>query len=770
GSAQVSLTNATVEATVEEVEIETATVSGTVAVTGNAVTLQTLNTAGNTTLQVAGSSAVQVNAALNVNAGETLGVTGGGTVAINSSNSGLGSTATVAVSDSTLRLGSVSATGSAQVSLTNATVEATVEEVEIETASVSGNVTFSGNAVVVGTLNTSTGAANLTTSDAGVQVEALSGSNNVTVAGGKITLTGDSTAYTQQLEISSDAEVEVGANAVLGGSVTLAGTGTINGTVEGVVTVNDASAVLGGSGAFEGGLTIASGILEPGQSPGEITVSGGDFVLGAGATLNIEVDEEGNHDSIRVTDDSNANFVTGAKVVAVAIGSAPSGTYDIVTLEGSGSIQVDGDAVGAHTSLAAFIQNTDLATISSLVVDDTGQVVEMNVHFTSNTEYLQDTGSKTVRSVGRMLDSDAFAESATEELLEIVAQAQASDDIAGSYAQMANQLQTSASFAASRVVSAVNTNLGQRMQNARTVARNTLVGSTSGPSLASLSPMSVSDPSCSGWQAFAQGYGSWGDRADDGGVVGYDYDTYGTLVGAEKFVSENVVLGGSIGYGGTSVDSGDDLSSMDIDSLSASLYGTWFNSTSYVGLTLGYGYHWYDSTRRLSFAGLRADGEFDAQTLSIAPEIGRLFRCGSYGIEPYVGLNYTHFAQDGYTEEGAGDADLSVGDDTDDSFSTELGTHLYRTWAMRNGGSLTPELKLAWRHEFADEVVTVARLAGAGTSFKTTGIEVVDDIFSIGVGLNWQIDKSKTFCAQYDADLGSGFDAHTLQTYISIQF
>lgn len=770
GNAQVALANSVVNAAADEVAIRQANVSGNVQVTGNTLAVQTLRTEGDTALEVAPAAQVQVNQALDIDAGETLNVTGGGTMAINSSNAALGETATLAVADSTLTLGNAAATGNAQVTLANATVQAAADDVAIRQVNVSGNVQFTGNTVAVGTLDTSAGAANLTTGNAGVQVASLSGANNVAVAQGKMTLTGDSEAFEQTVEVSEEAEVEIAEDAVLGGSVILAGTGVIDGAVKGAVTVNDADAFLGGNGSFQGGLTITNGVLAPGQSPGEITVSGGDFVLGAGATLNIEVDEEGNHDSIRITDDSNANFVTGAKVVAVAIGNAADGTYDIVTLEGAGYIQVDGANQAADANLADFIQNTDLATISSLVVDGTGKIVEMSVDFTSNTEFLSATGSRTVRSFGGMLDSEAFAETASEALLDIVAAAQASDDIAGAYAQMTNQLQTSVSSAASGVTSSVNSSLSRRMQDARAATREGLNDRATGPLLASLSPTVARDPSDAGWQGYLQGYGRWGDRDDAGGVVGYDYSTYGTLLGAERFIGESGLLGGSIGYGRTDVDSADSLSAMDMDSLTTSLYGTWFNQDYYLGMTVGYGYHNVDEMRDLRFAGLRAKGDFKAHTISIAPEVGRLLRYKSFGIEPYAGLNYTHFRHQSYTEKGADAANLSVNSDTDDNLSLELGTRLRKTWVFDNGSYVAPQLRFAWRHDFGDETSNIARLAGAETSFKTTGISVVNDVFSVGAGLNWRIDKSKMFYAQYDAEFGSGYDAHTLQASIKMQF
>jgi outer membrane autotransporter protein len=99
-----------------------------------------------------------------------------------------------------------------------------------------------------------------------------------------------------------------------------------------------------------------------------------------------------------------------------------------------------------------------------------------------------------------------------------------------------------------------------------------------------------------------------------------------------------------------------------------------------------------------------------------------------------------------------------------------LGVRFRKTWLLKNGGRLTPQLKLAWRHDFSDEVVNTARLAGANASFKTTGIDVVSDIFNLGLGVDWKIDNAKTFYTQYDAEFGTRFKAHTLQAGVKILF
>mgnify|MGYP006300191477 CR=1 FL=1 len=206
--------------------------------------------------------------------------------------------------------------------------------------------------------------------------------------------------------------------------------------------------------------------------------------------------------------------------------------------------------------------------------------------------------------------------------------------------------------------------------------------------------------------------------------------------------------------------------------MSASLYGTWFDDENYVSLTFGYGYHSYDSVRDLIFAAppLEAKGDFSGHTFTIAPEVGKLFRWDEMELEPFATLDYTHFRHQSYDEDGAGGAGLSVNDDTEDSICTELGVRFRSDFDLENGGRLMPELRLSWLHDFSDEVVNTARFAGANTSFQTTGIDVVEDIFNIGLGVNWQFDDSKVFYTHYDAELGSGFDGHTLQAGIKVLF
>jgi outer membrane autotransporter protein len=519
--------------------------------------------------------------------------------------------------------------------------------------------------------------------------------------------------------------------------------------------------------------TIALVMLSGSLASAEITAwTGSNFELASGSTLRIEVDSAGNFDSYRIIDDTNANLVTGGKIMAIAIGNAPDGSYNIITLDGLGSIQVDGVAQAPAADLSAFIQNTQLATITALVVDGTGKIVVMDVDFQStNADFIAGTGTPSAINLASLIDSGAFV--ASDELTLLIGQAQtagsgSASDVGGAYAQMTNQLQTSASSVAAGVISSVNNNLGRHMQNARRTARNNGAGLSSNTMLASLSPMHDKSGS-DGWSGFFEGYGSWGDRENDGSQIGYDYDTYGALLGAEKFMRYDLLVGGSIGYGRTNVESNDGLSGLDVDSLSASLYGTWFDNDHYISLMFGYGYHSYDS---VVFAAppLRAKGDFEAHTFTLAPEVGKLFRWGRLDLEPFAGMRYTHFRQEGYTEKGAGAANLTVGRDTDDQLSTELGVRFRTTISLDNGSQLTPQLKLAWIHDFSDEVETTARLTGANTAFRTTGIDVVSDIFNIGLGLNWRMDSSKTLYTEYDAELGSGYEAHTLQAGIRILF
>lgn len=160
-------------------------------------------------------------------------------------------------------------------------------------------------------------------------------------------------------------------------------------------------------------------------------------------------------------------------------------------------------------------------------------------------------------------------------------------------------------------------------------------------------------PKTDEWMPFAKGFGVWGDRDKDSDTAGYQYNVYGMAGGIDKLVSDNTLIGISVGGSKANVDYGQWGTNSDIDSLFASLYGSYFVDDWHFGVTLGYGHSWYDSQRGIPAFGLRAESDHHGNSYSAAAELGKNLGDESTILEPVVGLGYTLVRERGYTEKGA---------------------------------------------------------------------------------------------------------------------
>jgi outer membrane protein OmpA-like peptidoglycan-associated protein len=97
-----------------------------------------------------------------------------------------------------------------------------------------------------------------------------------------------------------------------------------------------------------------------------------------------------------------------------------------------------------------------------------------------------------------------------------------------------------------------------------------------------------------------------------------------------------------------------------------------------------------------------------------------------------------------------------VSDATATSTSSLLGVKFNMT-DMMGDGALTPTLKVAWRHNFDDNVWTVnAAFDGlAGSNFSVNGRNLSKDSLAVGAGLGYAFSGDVTAMLDYEGDISS---------------
>lgn len=550
------------------------------------------------------------------------------------------------------------------------------------------------------------------------------------------------------------------ANTYTGATTVSEGGLVVSNTLASPVTVSS-GAWLGGTGTFNAAVTN-NGTLKPGDSIGTLTLGAVDYVQVSGGQLEIEVANTNNQsDKIVVGGDvdldgtlyvKQTEKITGTKTYAdiVSAGTLSDGTFDTVT--------------GDKRLLYDY----------STAVD--GTTVDLTA--TKSGSFIDYAGSNT-GGVAAVLDSTLNANTATGQIATVINTIASMSS--GTEAQQAYSELTPANIANTTSTTAINSShlfsgaIQGHISKARTVNNTAIAGlnkperllaSNSDDAMAYIIRHRDYDTPA---QGFVKTYGSTGDRESDGSQAGYDFEIYGTALGIDKLIDENLLAGTAFGYSNGNVSSSDNLTQNDMETLSTSIYGSWFNFDSYIDVVVGYGHNWYDVSRRINHAGLRATSKPESDVWSTSVTAGKAFYLADTTIEPFAGFSYALLKSRGFTESGAGNVSLSVEKNDVDTINSILGIRIAKYIVIKEK-PLATEFTLAWKHDYSDRVQTNSRFVGSNSAFSTKGLDVLRDTAIMAVDVEANVSKNSRLFVKYDTEFNGQFQSHTGQIGIKVTF
>ena len=178
---------------------------------------------------------------------------------------------------------------------------------------------------------------------------------------------------------------------------------------------------------------------------------------------------------------------------------------------------------------------------------------------------------------------------------------------------------------------------------------------------------------------------------------------------------------------------------------------------------------WVSSNRFKSCRGRwcnvsTATSDYDSYNVGAAFEVGKDYALSlATTLTPYVGIEYSHFSRDDFTESGAGTANLSVDDEDEDSLRTLLGVQLSGDIKTQNGMRFTPSAYVAYVREYLDNVSRVnAGFATVPTStFQIDGSDLDRNRVQVGLGISGQLNERTTINVSYNGELAGSDDHHS---------
>ncbi len=590
-----------------------------------------------------------------------------------------------------------------------------------------------------------------------------------------------------------------GTDWALNSSFNLGGAGTTS-VNSGVLSINatltsptvdvNAGGTLGGTGSVVGSVNaLTGGKIAPGNSIG--TFSTGDLKLQSGSTLEIEVSDTA-ADKLDVTGTVNISDAT-LNVIPDASGFTGMGLTSFTIVENDGADVVSGSGFGTITD--------EFALFDASVVTNGGDGNDVVLTLAQVAMATQVAETENQRQIGDVIDqllNDPNLSPEAQNLINEIS-ALSSEELLGALDSLSGDgLGNLADISISDVESVLDilSNrfgilLGNRVARG---TQNTKVASaafsqissglsqitndgvfattmTDAPILASVSGLSKTFSHDSGFSAWIEGFGTFGDlESGNANTADTDYRLFGTTAGVDYAFDSGILAGLSIGYSKSKADVDARLTEVEGDTFRLSAFGGANIGDGYVAGALSYAFTDFDGQRVITLLSSTALSNFDADEITGYVEGGYAFNAiGELIVEPAISVRYTNFQADGYTETGAGAANLTVSDRETNSISGSVGARLRQEVELDTGLRLTPEFRTFLNHEF-DETERVINAALAGGSFTVQGTKAPRTTATVGGGISVMLaDRAKLF-VNYDAELAERLTEQTVAGTLQWQF
>ena len=581
-----------------------------------------------------------------------------------------------------------------------------------------GTMTLTGTGTLSGALTAGGGGLTIGTGGNYTAGSAAANAGTLTVAG---TLTAPTT-------VASAATLDVLTGGALVGSVTGAAGSTtrVNGVVTGSV---DNAGTLGGAGTINGTLTN-SGNLRPGNSPGIITVNGA-FVQTATGTLNAELTPVAvagtGYDQVRVTGVPGTATLAGTLALAPSTGLYTAGSLYNVVL-------ADGGISGAFSAVTGNVISPFLSFTNTGIVTVLGaqQAYRLTV---TRTNYAAGLGATaTPNQIATANGFQAIVAGATGDAAALVTSV---DNLTAAQAQSYFDQVSPESYGAYATALQDQGELFTRQVALRSAGVDTSTSRTG---------------------VWGRAYGQSGKGHNRSFRFGSDQDIYGGALGVD-FKKGDLTIGGAVGYSKSNVDYGLGNASGDSKSWQAGVYGNYDWGKLGAGLQVAYIDGRFTSTKSVVAGTVNrvAAAKFNGNLIKVVGNIG--YNAGNENtvIRPFVAIDYTSGSVKGFTETGAGAANLTVAkidaDDTDLLVGIRLET---------KAGAITPYGRLAYRYQIGNQNRNITGLfnGNAGSAFTVSGIEPSKSQFDVDAGLSVAVGKGGAVFAGYQGSYRSDLTRH----------
>lgn len=234
---------------------------------------------------------------------------------------------------------------------------------------------------------------------------------------------------------------------------------------------------------------------------------------------------------------------------------------------------------------------------------------------------------------------------------------------------------------------------------------------------------------------------------------GFDSKTYGTALGVESKISDDVKMGVGYAYSKTDIDGF--MRNTDVKTHTAILYGEYKPNNWYVNAITSYGWSDYDEKKNVAGVGVKAD--WDVEPFALQMMTGYDMYFNGFGVTPEAGLRYIHVKQDKYTDT----AGQSVKSDDSDIVTGVLGAKIAKSYNLSNGMLLTPEFKAAMTYDISHDNSKSTVTLVNGSSYSVSGKPLNRFGVELGAGVTAELNDNVEVSLGYEGKFLKDYQDHT---------
>jgi autotransporter-associated beta strand protein len=555
-----------------------------------------------------------------------------------------------------------------------------------------------------------------------------------------------------------------GNSPLLGTTTVDAGTLVANGALGGTMTVNNGGTLMG-DGTIGATTVNSGGTIYPGTVGAPLAISG-NFTQASGSTFSAEINPT-NSDRINVTGSTQINSGTTLHVVADPGSYTLGAVYTLLTSTGSitghySNLTVSGGGLGF-----------------TVIYDPHDIELELTSFGTNFATYAQTANQLAVATT-----LDATSGSATGDYAYVIAQLQtlSSSQLPGAFNQLAGDIYPSVSAIELQTTTTwmqlLSNRLAQQLRPAAvggTVEEVGVAGEKYNADFQLVSYQSSDGQVRTAprliirkvsyvprWTGWVQSYGLGGSVAGNGNAGGLNYGLGGSLVGIDRWLDNNTIVGVMGGYAGTSLRDRLDADHATINGGQIGLYQLRRNDRLYLSNVDAFSGDNYHVTRPIDFASISrtATGVSYGNQWAHYTEAGVTLGSGRLMLQPFTGVQYIYLDQHGYSETGAGSLNLSTSGQHVNSVRGNFGGRLYSETTWR-GLRVIPSISARYQHEWGNGTQLISSsFAGAPTtSFVTAGNYLGRDFGLFTLGATAFLSERSSLYGAVDTQVSSNYNA-----------